>query len=50
MVPIHIGTNMADANQQKHPLPSFAGKSVNLFLEDFINVKVIILLILELFR
>ena len=28
----------------------FCYKSVNLFLEDFINVKVIILLILELFR
>ena len=50
LVLIRMGTNMADGNQQKHLLPSFAKKSVNLLLEELINIKVILFLILELFR
>ena len=34
----------------EHLLPSFANKSVTLLLEELINIKVILFLILELFR
>ena len=44
-----MSSNMADGNQQKHLLPSFA-TNVNLFLEKLINIKVILFLIHELFR
>ena len=40
----------ADGNQQKHLLPSFATKSVKLFFEVLINIKVILFLMHELFR
>ena len=46
---------MADGNQQKHLLPTdvtdrcYRYKSVNLLLEELINIKVILFLILELF-
>ena len=43
--------NMADGNQQKHLLPSFATKaSVNLFFEKLINIKVILFLEHEVFK
>ena len=47
---IRMSSNMADGNQRKHLLPSFATKSVNLLVEELISIKVILLLILELFR
>ena len=51
VMPIRMSSNIADGNQQKHLLPSFAGyKSVNLFFEELINIKVILFLIHELFR
>ena len=41
---------MADGNQQKHlSVTEFCYKSVNLLLEERINIKVIVFLILELF-
>ena len=43
-----MSSNMADRNQQKHLLPSY--RSVNLFFEKLINIKVILFLIHELFR
>ena len=43
--------NMADGNQQKHLLPSFATKaSGNLFFEKLINIKVILFLEHEVFK
>ena len=45
LVPTRISTNMAYGNQQKNLL-----KSVNLLLEELINIKVILFLIHELFR
>ena len=45
-----MSSNMADGNQEKHLLPSFATLSVNFLLEVLINIKVILFLILELFR
>ena len=45
-----VSSNMADGNQQKHLLTSFARKFVNLLLEELINIKVILFLTLELFR
>ena len=45
LVPTRISTNMADGKQQKYLL-----KSVNLLLEELINIKVILFLIHELFR
>ena len=44
-----MSSNMADGNQQKHLLPSFATKSVKLFFEKLINIKVILFPIHELF-
>ena len=44
LVPTWMGTNMAEGNQQK------GYKSVNLFLEELINIKVILFLIHALFR
>ena len=49
LVPIRMGINMADENQQKHLLPSLL-QSVNLFLEELINIKAILYLVHELFR
>ena len=46
-----MSSNMADGNQQKHLLPSFATKaSVNLFFEKLINIKVILFLEHEVFK
>ena len=47
---IPMSSNMADGNQQKHLLPSFATKARILLLEELINIKVILFLTLELFR
>ena len=46
---IRMSSNTADGNEQKHLLPSFATKALNLLLEELINIKVILCLILELF-
>ena len=46
-----MGTNMAYGNQQRHrSVTEFWYKSVNLFLEELVNIKVILFLIHELFR
>ena len=50
LVLIRMSTHMADGNQQKHLLPSFAYKSVNLLFQKLVNIKVILFLIHELFR
>ena len=50
LVPIRMGTNMADGNQQKHLLPRIWYKSVNLSFEEIINIKVILFLMSELFK
>ena len=51
MLSIRMGTNMAAGNQQKHLLlPEFFNESVNLSIEELINIKVILFLIHELFR
>ena len=45
-----MSSNMADGNQLKPSVTDFCYKSVDLLLEEFINIKVIFFLILELFR
>ena len=46
-----MSSNMANGNQQKHhSVTEFFYKSVNLFFEKLINIKVILFLIHELFR
>ena len=51
LVSIWMGTNMADRNQQKQSsVIAFGYKSVNLFFEEHINMKVIFILKCELFR
>ena len=51
LVSIWMGTNMADRNQQKQSsVIEFCYKSVNLFFEEHINMKVIFILKCELFR
>ena len=50
LVPIQLGTNMAAGNHQKHLSLSFATTGVNLCLEELKNIKIIFLLIQELFR
>ena len=48
---IRMSSNMADRNQQKHlSVTEFCYKSVNLLLEELVNIKVILFLILEVFR
>ena len=47
---IPMSSNMANGNQQKHLLPSFATKVRILLLEELINITVILFLTLELFR
>ena len=37
-----MSSNIADENQQKHLVPSFFYKSVNLFFEKLVNIKVIL--------
>ena len=49
LVPTWMSTNMADGNRQKHLLPSFATKTVNLFFQELINIKVILFLLHKLF-
>ena len=49
LVPTWMSTNMADGNQQKHLLASFATKTANLFFKELINIKVILFLLHELF-
>ena len=50
LVPMRISTNMVDRNQQKYLLLiEFCYKSVNLFFEELINIKVILFLIHGLF-
>ena len=45
-----MSSNMADGNQQKTSITEFCYKSVSLFLEKLINIKVILFLIHELFK
>ena len=45
-----MSSNMPDGNQQKHLLPKFCYKIVNLIFEKLINIKVILFLLHELFR
>ena len=45
-----MSSNMADGNQLKPSVTDFCHKNVDLLLEEFINIKVIFFLILELFR
>ena len=47
MVPTWMGTKIADAT--KTSVTEFWYKSVNLFLEELINIKVILFLIIEKF-
>ena len=49
LVPIWMRVNMAAGNQQKH-VTEFCYKPVNLSLDGLKNIKVLILLIHELFR
>ena len=44
LVPTWMGTNMTDRNQQTY-VTEFWYESVNLFLEELINIKVILFLI-----
>ena len=44
LVPTWMVTNMADGNLQKANVTEFWYKSVNFFLEEFINIKVILFL------
>ena len=50
LVPIRMDTEMADRNQQKHLLPSFATKAWIYFSKEPINIKAILFLIHEPFR
>ena len=51
LVSIWMGTDMADRNQQKQSsVIEFCYKSVNLFFEKHMNIKVIFILKCELFR
>ena len=51
LVPAWMGTNMADEKKKPETsVPEFWYKSVNLFLEELINIKVILFLIHELLR
>lgn len=51
LVSIWMSTNMADRNRQKQSsVIAFGYKSVNLFFEEHINIKVILYLIHEPFR
>ena len=48
---IRMGTNMADGNHATETsVTEFFYKSLNLFFEELINIKVILFLIHELFR
>ena len=50
LVPIRMGTNMADGNSTETSVTEFCYKSANFFLEELINIKVTLLLIHELSR
>ena len=45
LVPTWMGTNMADRSPKKTSVAEFWYKSVNLFLEELINIAVILFLI-----
>ena len=45
-----MSSNMADGNQTETSVTEFCYKSVNLFLEKLINIKVILFVIHELFQ
>ena len=45
-----MSSNMADGNQPETSVTKFCYKSVNLLLEELINIKVMLFLIHELFR
>ena len=47
LVPTWMGTNMADEKPTETSLTEFCYKSVNLSLEELINIKIILLLILH---
>ena len=49
LMPTRMGTNMADGKTETS-VREFFYKSVNLFPEELINIKVILFLIHELFR
>ena len=49
LVPIRMGTNMADKPTETS-VTEFCYKSVNLFVEELINIKVILFLTHKLFR
>ena len=50
LVPTWTGTKLGGRKPIKTSVTEFGYKSVNLFLEELINVKVILFRILELFR
>ena len=50
LVPIWMGTKLGARKPTKTSVTEFGYKSVNLFLEELINIKVILFLIHELFR
>ena len=49
LVPIRLGTNMADGKPTETSVTEFCNKSVNLFFEELMNIKIILFLIHELF-
>ena len=50
LVPTWMGTKLGGRKPTKTSVTEFGYKSVNLFLEELINIKVILFQILELFR
>ena len=50
LVPIRTGTNMADRKPTETSVTEFCYKSVNLFVEELINIKVKLFLTHKLFR
>ena len=50
LVPTWTGSNMAEGKSTKTSVTEFWYKSVNLFLQELINIKVILFLIHEQFR
>ena len=50
LVPTWMGTKLGARKPTKTSVTEFGYKSVNLFLEELINIKVILFRIRELFR
>ena len=50
LVPTWMGTNMADVKPTKTSVAEFWCKSVNLFLKEILNIKVILFPLHELLR